>query len=48
MMRYCVVPHKCGITYLVINAEGLIRVLYKLVNREGGVVRLDNSVGDLW
>jgi hypothetical protein len=33
--------------YLVIDTEGLIRVLNKLVNRESGVVGLNNSVGDL-
>jgi len=32
---------------LVVNGEGLIGVLYQLVDREGGVVRLDNCVGDL-
>ena len=32
---------------LVVNAEGLVGVLNELVNREGGVVRLDNGVGDL-
>ena len=34
-------------TYLVVNAEGLVRVLHKLVNGEGGVVGLDDSVGHL-
>jgi hypothetical protein len=33
--------------YLVIDTEGLIRVLNKLVNGEGSVVRLNNGVGDL-
>ena len=31
----------------VIDGEGLIGVLYQLVDREGGVVRLNNCVGDL-
>ena len=30
---------------LVVNAEGLIRVLNELMNRQGGVVRLDDGVG---
>lgn len=33
--------------YLVVNTEGLVGVLNQLVNGEGGVVRLDNGVGDL-
>merc|ERR1712142_509008 len=33
---------------LVVNTVGLIGVLNKLVNGKGCVVRLDNSVGDLW
>lgn len=33
--------------YLVVNAEGLVGVLDKLVDRQGGVVRLNNGVGDL-
>ena len=33
---------------LVIDGEGLVGVLYQLVNGEGGVVGLDNCVGDLW
>lgn len=32
---------------LVVNAESLVRVLNKLVNRESGVVWLNNSVGHL-
>lgn len=32
---------------LVVNAEGLIRVLDQLVNRQGSVVGLDDGVGDL-
>ena len=34
-------------TYLVIDTEGLVGVLDELVNGKGGVVRLDNGVGDL-
>lgn len=34
-------------SYLVVNTEGLVGVLNQLVNGEGGVVRLNNSVGDL-
>jgi hypothetical protein len=36
-----------GSKYLVVNAESLVRVLDKLVNRERRVVRLDDSVRDL-
>lgn len=32
---------------LIVNAEGLVRVLNKLVYREGGIVRLNDSVGHL-
>ena len=32
---------------LVINAEGLIGVLDQLVDREGGIVGLDNGIGNL-
>ena len=32
---------------LVIDAEGLVRVLDELVDGEGSVVRLDDSVRDL-
>jgi hypothetical protein len=39
--------HADVIQSLVINAEGLVRVLNELVDGEGGVVRLDNGVGDL-
>ena len=31
---------------LVVDGEGLVGVLYQLVDREGGVVGLDNCVGD--
>lgn len=33
---------------LVIDTEGLVGVLYQLVDGEGGVVWLDNGVGNLW
>jgi hypothetical protein len=36
-----------GSTNLVVNAEGLVGVLDQLVNGEGGVVGLNDSVGDL-
>jgi hypothetical protein len=32
---------------LVVNAEGLIRVLDQLVDGEGGIVWLDDGIGDL-
>ena len=32
----------------VINAHNLIGVLDKLMDREGGVVWLNNGIGDLW
>ena len=32
---------------LVVDTEGLIGVLYQLVDREGGIVRLDDSIRDL-
>jgi hypothetical protein len=32
---------------LVVDTEGLVRVLDELVHREGGVVRLDDGIGDL-
>lgn len=32
---------------LVVDAEGLVRVLDQLVNRKGSVVRLDNGVRNL-
>jgi len=32
---------------LVIDTEGLIRILNQLMNGEGGIIWLDNSVGDL-
>ncbi len=35
------------IIHLVVNAEGLVGVLDQLMNREGGVVRLDDGVRDL-
>jgi hypothetical protein len=34
-------------THLVVNAEGLVRVLDQLVDGQSGVVRLNNSVGHL-
>jgi hypothetical protein len=34
-------------THLVVNAEGLVRVLNELMNGESGVVGLNNGVGDL-
>jgi hypothetical protein len=34
-------------SYLVINTEGLVRVLNKLVNGKGSVVGLNNGIGDL-
>lgn len=33
---------------LVVDAEGFIRVLQELVDRQGGIVRLYYSVGNLW
>lgn len=33
---------------LVVDTESLIRVLDQLVNGEGGVVRLDNGIRDLF
>lgn len=33
---------------LVIDTEGLIGVLHQLVDRQGGIVWLDNRVGHLW
>jgi len=33
---------------LVIDTEGLVRVLDQLVDGEGGVVWLDNGIGDLF
>jgi hypothetical protein len=33
--------------YLIVNAEGLVRILNELMNGECGVVRLDNGVRDL-
>lgn len=32
---------------LVINTESLVRVLNELMHREGGIVRLDDGIGDL-
>jgi hypothetical protein len=32
---------------LIINAEGLIGVLDELMHREGRIVRLNDSIGDL-
>jgi len=40
-------PHADVVESLVVNAEGLVRVLDQLVDGECGVVRLDNGVGDL-
>jgi hypothetical protein len=40
-------PHADVVESLVVNAKGLVRVLDKLVDGEGGVVGLDNGVGDL-
>ena len=40
-------PEADIIESLVVDGEGLIGVLYQLVDREGGVVRLNNCVGDL-
>jgi len=40
-------PHADVVESLVINAEGLVGVLNKLVNGEGGVVWLNNRVGNL-
>ena len=33
---------------LVVNAKGLIRVLNKLMDRQGSVIGLDDRVGDFW
>ena len=38
--------HADVVERLIVDAEGLIRVLNKLVDGEGGVVGLNNSVGD--
>ena len=35
------------VSYLIVDAEGLIRILDQLVDGKGGVVRLDDSVRDL-
>lgn len=40
-------PHADVVEGLVVDTEGLVRVLNELVNGEGGVVGLDNGVGDL-
>ena len=40
-------PHADIVQSLVVNAESLIGVLDQLVDGEGGVVGLDNGVGDL-
>jgi hypothetical protein len=40
-------PHADVVESLVVNAEGLVGVLDQLVDGEGGVVGLDNGVGDL-
>jgi hypothetical protein len=39
--------HADVVQSFVVNAEGLVRVLDKLMNGQGGVVWLDDSVGDL-
>ncbi len=39
--------HADVVESLVVNAEGLVRVLDQLVDREGGVVGLDNGIRDL-
>ena len=39
--------HADVVESLVVNAEGLVRVLDQLVDGQGGVVGLDNGVGDL-
>ena len=41
-------PHADIVEGLVIDTEGRVGVLDKLVDGEGGVVWLDNGVGDLW
>jgi hypothetical protein len=43
-MSHCWFPR---IAYLVIDTEGLVGVLNELVDGEGGVVRLNNGVGNL-
>lgn len=35
------------LTHLVVNAEGLVRVLDELMDGKGGVVGLNNGIGDL-
>lgn len=40
-------PHADVVESLVVDTEGLVRVLNQLVDGEGGVVGLDNGVGDL-
>jgi hypothetical protein len=40
-------PHADVVEGLVVDTEGLVRVLDKLVDGEGSVVWLDNGVGDL-
>jgi hypothetical protein len=40
--------HADVVESLVVDTEGLIRVLDQLVNGKGGVVWLDNGVGNLW
>ena len=32
----------------IVDAEGFVSIFDQLVNRECGVVRFDNSVGDFW
>lgn len=40
-------PHADVVESLVVNAEGLVGVLNELMDGEGGVVGLDNGIGDL-
>ena len=40
-------PHADVVEGLVVDTEGLVRVLNELVDGEGGVVGLDNGIGDL-
>jgi hypothetical protein len=39
--------HADVVESLIVDTEGLIRVLDQLMDREGSIVRLDNSIGDL-
>lgn len=40
-------PHANVVQSLVVNTEGLVRVLNELVDGQGGVVRLNNGIRDL-